>query len=261
MKNNNKILYISIAILVLAVGLVIGTIAYYQTTISGTITGTVAKWSFKANNQTSTFALDFGSLYPGKSGTYYIELSAEDSDLPVYYEFIMHNGASVITEHLAMAVTIEGQTNNLFIECSEESGALPGALPCGAVGGYGVIQAGQKITIPLIYDWHYDGLDDPTLADGSLVTNDITVIGLQYNSLNLSDSGLLIPFNLLEIPNLDTSFIAYNEATSDHKIIPIECLGDPYQWASGCLANVSGYYAESVSDSLGIFFFGLEEAQ
>ena len=94
MKNNNKILYISIAILVLAVGIALGTYAYYQTTISGTISGTVAQWSFKANNQTSTFALDFGSLYPGKSGTYNLELSAEDSELPVYYEFIIHEDTS-----------------------------------------------------------------------------------------------------------------------------------------------------------------------
>ena len=42
MKKNNKILYISIAVLVLAVGILFGTYSYYQTTISGTITGTVA---------------------------------------------------------------------------------------------------------------------------------------------------------------------------------------------------------------------------
>ena len=72
MKKNNKILYISIAILVLAIGIAFGTYAYYQTTISGTISGNVAKWRFTANGETSSVNLDLGDLYPGVSNTYYI---------------------------------------------------------------------------------------------------------------------------------------------------------------------------------------------
>ena len=259
MKKNNKILYISIAILVLAVGVAFGTFAYYQTTITGTISGTVARWSFKANNQKSTFALDFGSLYPGKSGNYDFILSAEDSDLPVYYEFIMHNGASVITEHLAVEFTINGLVKKGFIECKEQN--VAGQI-CGLVGAYGVIPAGEKISFTVIYDWPYDGLDDSSLADGSLVTNDVTVVGLQYDTLNFSDSGMLLPLNLLQIPNLNTSeFFTYSESTSTHQIIPMSCEGDPYGWGSGCLSDISGYFADSTSTSFGAFFFYPEEEQ
>ena len=143
MKNNNKILYISIAILVLAVGILIGTYAYYQTTISGTISGNVAKWSFKANGQTSSFNLDLGDLYPGASGTYNIELSAEDSELDVYYE---------------MYITCDDcyPFDNYIYWDSELSKEV-----LSYKGIYGTITAGSKIDIPLYFNWPYgDNIED-----------------------------------------------------------------------------------------------------
>ena len=76
-KTQKSYLYIIFLALAFVIFLGTGAYAYYQTTITGTISGNVAKWSFKANNQTSTFSIDFGSLYPGKEETYYLELSAE----------------------------------------------------------------------------------------------------------------------------------------------------------------------------------------
>ena len=76
MKNNNKILYISIAILVLAVGIAFGTYAYYQTTITGTISGNVSKWEIGSEGgELITGNLSLGELYPGKKAEYdiYIE--------------------------------------------------------------------------------------------------------------------------------------------------------------------------------------------
>ena len=82
--------------IVISVIVVIGSVSYafYQTTINGIINGTIAEWSFKANNQTDSFSLDLGELYPGKNGTYNITLSAEESELDVYYELIF-TGAGI----------------------------------------------------------------------------------------------------------------------------------------------------------------------
>ena len=86
-KNYKKIMIITI---VTSIIVVLGTVSYafYQTAINGTVSGTIAKWSFTANNQTDSFDLNLGELYPGKSGTYNITLSAANSDLDVYYELI-----------------------------------------------------------------------------------------------------------------------------------------------------------------------------
>ncbi|MBQ4634248.1 MAG: hypothetical protein IJB71_02755 [Bacilli bacterium] len=137
MKNNNKILYISIAILVLAIGIAFGTYAYYQTTISGTISGNVAKWSFKANGQTSSLTIDMGDLYPGTSGAYDIVLSAKDSALDVYYE--LYFGYSNLSQYLYgdSAYTLS------FDSCPIPSGR------------YGTIPAGEEITLTFYYNWPY----------------------------------------------------------------------------------------------------------
>ena len=140
MKNNNKILYISIAILVLAIGIAFGTYAYYQTTISGTISGNVAKWSFKANGETSSFNLDLGNLYPGVSNTYNIELSAEDSDLDVYYEVFIEGSFSYETRY-----------NLLYWDSSY---TIP-IQYCKTKGKYGIISAGEDVIITLYFNWPY----------------------------------------------------------------------------------------------------------
>ena len=86
-KNYKKIMIITI---ITSIIVVLGTVSYafYQTAINGTVSGTIAKWSFTANNQTDSFDLNLEKLYPGKSGTYNITLSATNSDLDVYYELI-----------------------------------------------------------------------------------------------------------------------------------------------------------------------------
>ena len=139
MKNNNKILYISIAILVLAIGIAFGTYAYYQTTISGTISGTVAQWSFKANGQTSSLSIDLGDIYPGKSGTYNVVLSAEDSELDVYYElYVVHASYDMASK--------------LFLDSAHTKILHPCVYP----GVYGTITAGTTKTVPIYFNWLYD---------------------------------------------------------------------------------------------------------
>ena len=188
MRNNNKILYISIAILVLAIGIAFGTYAYYQTTISGTISGNVAKWSFTANGQTSSFNLDLGQIYPGVSKTYNIELSAENSDLDVYYELTFYNVVSNTQEDWSHFFW--DSNYNVSVEHCEKRGK------------YGIISAGEKITIPIYFNWPYEGNDDEYWAGKELYPIGIKIIGKQYTAYTGT-----IPMQLFTTDDLD-GFVA-----------------------------------------------------
>ena len=116
---------VSIIVVAITITILLGTVSYafYQTTINGRVSGTIAKWSFTANNQTDSFDLNLGELYPGKSGTYNITLSATNSDLDVYYELIFTSA------------------NINFLMCWDSSYTKPlvGRGDVSYVGKYGVI--------------------------------------------------------------------------------------------------------------------------
>lgn len=74
MKNSTKIkikdnmFTYGLIVVVLAVGVAVGTFAYYQTTVTGTAGGTVLSWDCALGSsgvQKSTFA----NMYPGVSGS------------------------------------------------------------------------------------------------------------------------------------------------------------------------------------------------
>ena len=265
MKKNNKILYISIAILVLAAGILFGTYAYYQTTITGTISGNVSKWSFKANNQTSTFNLNLGSLYPGTEGTYTLELSAEDSELDVYYELIFHNpvnipsliffntNSSYNTDVIKSTVLNDGNPDELidyswyFLGIDD-----PWYNSANYVGTYGIIPAGEKINIPVFAYWPYEfnNGDGSGIADGSLVDFGITIKGQQYTGYSGS-----IPMNIF---NLNTETVAYYENNSNMVIPVLECLTPAtdqfgYNGADDCSGtSLPSYMFEATSSNKGL---------
>ena len=89
--NSNLFLILTISFSVLIIAGTV-TYAFYQSSINGIINGTIARWDFKANNLTDNIKLDFGELYPGKNGSVDLVLSAENSDLDVYYELIFPSG-------------------------------------------------------------------------------------------------------------------------------------------------------------------------
>ena len=190
-KGKKSYLYIIFIALAFVILLGTGAYAYYQTTITGTISGSVSKWSFKANNQTSTFNIDFGSLYPGKYAEYSLELSAEDSDLPVMFELIFHwpesdNAGSLLDIWMSKKLfVLNAQTHWLNPANTEdpydawmdwELRDIPGLK--------GIIMPGEKVTIPLYYNWEYmmNSTDDFNLHDdlsGQDLTVPITIVGRQ----------------------------------------------------------------------------------
>ena len=183
-KNYNVFFIVAIIISVIVI---LGTVTYafYQSSINGNVSGTIAKWSFTANDQASNFELDLGDLYPGKTETYNITLSAANSDLDVYYELIFDEGVS-------------------YYLYWDSSYTKPLA---GYVGRYGVITKGSSITIPLYLNWPYDSgsIDSPD----ETIESSVEIIARQYTGYSGS-----IPMNLF-----DYNLISYKSVFKE--IMPI----------------------------------------
>ena len=69
---------IGIALIVLALIISVGTYAYYRTTVTGSIEGTILAWECTADDEANNFALNLGDLYPGKTGSWPITLSVRN---------------------------------------------------------------------------------------------------------------------------------------------------------------------------------------
>ena len=163
--------------------------------ILGTVSGTIAKWSFTANNKTDTFDLNLGELYPGKSGTHNITLSATNSDLDVYYELIFTYPG--------------GNTINGFLYW-DSSYTKPLVSSDGSyVGKYGVITKGSSVTIPIYFNWSYGTEGEAYINNWTMP--EIKIIAKQYTGYNGS-----IPMNLLGFTNL----VSYN-VLKENFIIPV----------------------------------------
>ena len=142
--NSNLFLILAISFSVLVIAGTV-TYAFYQSNIKGTIDGTIARWDFKANNQVDTFNLDFGKIYPGKvDGPYNIVLSAENSDLDVYYE--------LITNYTPGSSYLRWEGSNKFPFINKSSILVSNSY----VGRWGIIKAGETRTMPIYFNWPYD---------------------------------------------------------------------------------------------------------
>ena len=233
-KNYKKIMIITI---VTSIIVVLGTVSYafYQTAINGTVSGTIAKWSFTANNQTDSFDLNLGELYPGKSGTYNITLSATNSDLDVYYELIF-TSANI----------------NKFMYWDSSYTKPLADYDSAYVGKYGVITKGSSITIPIYFNWPY-GPNEESYSD-NMTMPEIKIIAKQYTGYSGS-----IPMNLLGFTNL----ISYNSFFKENILIPIktrDCEGYydiynyPYYSGSACTSdelNIGKYKFEAINATSG----------
>ena len=160
MRNNNKILYISIAILVLAVGIALGTYAYYQTTITGTISGNVSKWEIISMGvEPVTGAISLGDLYPGKKASYGIGIQ-NSGELDAYFELYFTDDDAVGNLYFVQSEKSAGALDKFHTEnWSLNDFNIENIQDCMHKGVYGSIPAGGFIPIYLLYNWDYSGLD------------------------------------------------------------------------------------------------------
>ncbi|MBQ4633755.1 MAG: hypothetical protein IJB71_00175 [Bacilli bacterium] len=243
MKNKQKKAqksYLYIIFLALAFIILLGTgaYAYYQTTITGSITGSVAQWSFKANDQTSTFNINLGDLYPGKYVEYGIDLSTENSELPVGF-LLIFNSPQLYDAELNPIFSAEYKVfyRNSFIFNYTREDRTDGAAQMLMVAGiYGIIMPGSKITIPLYYDWPHDGqIDDyNTLANTQNITAPITIVGRQ-----------------LDMTSEETIFSTLDQFMDDY-VNSISCTNGTYPYPNkyGYSCTNEPFYVYDISNGL-----------
>ena len=221
-KNYKKIMIITI---VTSIIVILGTVSYafYQTAINGTVSGTIAKWSFTANNQTDTFDLNLGELYPGKSGTYNITLSAANSDLDVYYELIF-TGADI----------------NYYMWWDSSYTKPLARGDASYVGKYGVITKGSSVTIPIYLIWPY-GSEGESYSD-NMTMPEIKIIAKQYTGYSGS-----IPMNLLGFTNL----VFYNNSKNNVVIPTSVAVLDQYGYSVN-----NKYKFETINATSGYILYG-----
>ena len=81
-KLKDNIFTYGLILMVLAIGVAVGTYAYYQSSVTGTVGGTVLAWDCSLGSS-GVQATTFTSLYPGKNGEITFNVSAS---MPVTYQ-------------------------------------------------------------------------------------------------------------------------------------------------------------------------------
>ena len=154
---------VTVCLLVLLAG--VGTYAYYASTITGTVTANSLAWSFKVNNQTSTFTVSLpNASYPGARGSIPITLSAVGSGVDVSYTI----DASMTTNP------------NAELKFYSDSGRTK-ALTLGTGCLTGTITAGQTKDVTIYYTWPYGTTANNSMA-GKTTTFTFTVTGKQVTA-------------------------------------------------------------------------------
>ena len=156
----NKILYAGIAILILGIGFAVGTYAYYQTTVSGTISGTVLAWQCNVNNQgqETPFVLNMGSLYPGSSGHKTLNISTTISaDYTITFGQFHNMGASSNHPNL-----------NLYRDSGHASVLNQSATISGEVN------PGTPVAVNIYYYWPYGTASEAYVSTAPYVVLTVT---------------------------------------------------------------------------------------
>ena len=164
-KKDNKQLkatIVGIAMIVAALGLGIGTYAYYQSTITGEISGSITAWSFLVNDQATNFTADLGDLKPGVSGNITLNLSAAASGL----------GVNAV-------VSFSGKTNwpanlKLYSDSAKTSEIVVGTTTISRT-----LAAGGSDSVVIYYDWPIGTSAETAPTTSQTASSPITVVGTQ----------------------------------------------------------------------------------
>lgn len=163
-----------------------GTFAKYTSTVTGTATATVAKWSFKVNNNdstTQTFSLtaDGEKMAPGTSGKIELTLDGTESDTDIHYVIKLAKSADLADITLPDTFIIGTKNNGVITEIDST----------GLEGDLGGNTKSKVVTID--WEWAYENSVDGSvaasdekdldfskaMAAGNLSLYDITITAVQ----------------------------------------------------------------------------------
>ena len=162
-KSEKRNLIIGIAMMVFAVAISVGTYAYYQTTLSGTISGTILAWDCKDGNITTASA-SLGNLKPGTSGSFSFSIKSANfkTDKSVFLKYA--NTANVpaafkLTKDSAHSTTV----------------AMSGSYPTTAQFTTAGVAKGTTTTYNVYWEWPYG-----TSAETPLSTTTNLTLQIDY---------------------------------------------------------------------------------
>lgn len=201
MKKNHaaRLGALALALTLVSTCLMGGTLAKYTTTVTGTATATVAKWSFKANGETATIAdIDLGNtlkynanniiskvIAPGTEGSFDIIVDATGSEVGIDYT-------------IRFSDVKNKPTNLLFYKDSEHKDPINDLFIPGNTGFDGIIDANatdKTVTKTVYWAWSYNSTDNDVAdtaygkddsVDKRKMTFRITVTGTQVDPKSTS---------------------------------------------------------------------------
>jgi len=174
MNKEDKYLFLILIMLVVAIlSISVGTYAFFATDFNTKVTGTIATWNFKVNNETSTFAdirldetLDAGiGVEPGSAGSFLLSVDGRNNAKNVIY-------------------TIKFIKNNVpesMIFYSDEDRSIPIDMDIGIIGTIKA-NATEVKDVRIYWKWPYGdetSIDNDTSLAGQLIKLMITVEGKQ----------------------------------------------------------------------------------
>lgn len=161
--NQKNSLIAGVAMIVAALAISVGTYAYYQSTITGSVEGSITAWSFLVNEQPTTFTAELGDLKPGVSGEIELNLSAAASGL----------GVSAV-------VSFSNQLNwpanlKLYTDAAHNNEIVVGTTTITRT-----IAAAASDTVTVYYYWPYGTVETPiATTEDKTASVKITVVGTQ----------------------------------------------------------------------------------
>ena len=166
--NERKKVILGIILMLLAVIIAGGTYAYYRSTISGNISGTILEWSCVNDGTTSSGSLNLGSLKPGSIGdfTFMIKSTNFVTDLSVQMQFANTDNVP------AKLKFYENDKNGTEIALNRTGGTSSAYVT--AFSDTSIAKNTYK-TYTVAYDWDKTAIETP-IAVGDSTNNKSLVI-------------------------------------------------------------------------------------
>lgn len=187
---NKKIKIAIILIAIILIAAITISIAYsrYYTKGTGEGSATVAKWSFKVNEQTDNIGtitlgntasdnneVAEGKIAPGTSGQFDVNIDATGSEVGIDYTIKIGQPSTAFP------------TNLKFYEDASHQKEIANLQDVGLAGSIGLADTTKTKTVSIYWDWEYGtDNDEDTLAgkNAETITFDVFVTGIQKAKTN-----------------------------------------------------------------------------
>ena len=173
-KHAGRLAAAAVALTLVTVCLLGGTLAKYATTVTGTGSATVAEWSFKANEKTDTFSVDLkdesgkttdGKIAPGSKGSFKIKVDGTGSEVALDYSAVFSN--------------IQGKPSALKFYSDEYMTEIADLAEYkGIKGSIGATDVDKVKEYTIYWQWPFNDASE-TVPETKAMSFNITVTGTQ----------------------------------------------------------------------------------